>query len=168
MAAEKELLKTPKFTVVEREFASGKSTIIRHPGAVVILPFVDEDQVCLIQNQRKAVDQRLYELPAGTLEPGEPPLKTAYRELAEETGYTASTMTPLLDYFVSPGIMDERMYVFVAQDLTRGEQNLMEDEEIETLVVSFDEVLNWVQAGKIQDAKTIATILYYKEFGLQS
>lgn len=168
MAAEKELLKTPKFTVVERDFANGKSTIIRHPGAVVILPFVDEDHVCLILNQRKAVDQKLYELPAGTLEPGEPPLNTAYRELAEETGYTAQTMTPLLDYFVSPGIMDERMYVFVAQDLNRGQQNLMEDEEIDTLIVSFNEVISWIRTGRIQDAKTIATILYYKEFGFAS
>ena len=158
------LLKTKKFTVVEKEFPSGKSVLINHPGAVVILPFVDDDHVCLITNHRKAIDQKLFELPAGTLEPDEPPLQTAIRELAEETGYTARSIEPLLEYFVSPGIMNEKMYVFVARDLQTGEQNLMDDEEIETLVVPFDDVLKWIQTGKIQDAKTIATVLYYKQF----
>ena len=161
---EKELLNTPKFKVVQKETASGTTAIIRHPGAVVILPIFENGNVCLIRNRRKAVDQVLIELPAGTLEPNEPPAVTAKRELAEETGYRAEAIQPLFDYFVSPGILDERMHAFVATGLTPGPTNLMDDEEIETLVVPLTEALDWIQTGKIEDAKTIATLLFYCRF----
>ena len=156
---------TDKFTVTAQEAAHGSLAVIRHPGAVVILPFVDDQRICLIVNHRRAVNEKLIELPAGTREPGEPARLTACRELAEETGYRATTMEPLFEYLVSPGIMDEKMDAFVARGLVPGQQSLMEDEEIETLVVEMGQALEWIREGKIRDAKTLATLLFFRQFG---
>lgn len=164
MTSQTELLKTAKFSVVQRETSQGSVTHIRHPGAVVILPFVDENRICLIRNLRRTIDSRLIELPAGTLEPDESPTVTASRELAEETGYRAGNIEPLFDYFVSPGILDEKMHAFVATDLTPGTPHRMDDEDIENLVTPWDEAIAMIRRGEIQDAKTIATLLYYAQF----
>ncbi len=114
----------------------------------------------MIRNYRDAVGRELIELPAGTREPGESALETAKRELAEETGYHCKRLEPLLEFFVSPGIMDETMSVFVASELTAGSQELMDDEEIEPLIVEFEEAIQWIRNGKICDGKTIAILLY--------
>lgn len=166
MANDKVLLSTTKFKVVQRDTPDGQSTIIQHPGAVVILPLLNPAEICLIKNLRRTVGRTLIELPAGTIESNEPPLQTAYRELAEETGYTADQITPLYDFYVSPGIMNEKMYAFVATGLQAGEQNLMDDEEIEVITAPFEQAVNWIREGKIQDAKTIATLLYFRHFGV--
>lgn len=165
MTADKILIQTPKFQVIEREFSNGAASMICHPGAAVILPFLDSSRICMITNHRKTVDANLVELPAGTLDLNERPMETAQRELAEETGFIAEHMEPLFDYYVSPGIMDEKMHAFLATQLKRGEQNLMPDETIEPMIVYFSEALNWIKTGRIQDAKTIATLLYYDKFG---
>lgn len=164
MNPEKRLLKTPKFTVVERQLPDRSVPVICHPGAVVILPWIDATHICLITNQRSAVNQQLIELPAGTREPAETPAETATRELAEETGFRAGRIEPLFSYYVSPGILDEKMHAFVARDLSPGETQLMEDEEIDTMIVEFEEAIDWVKTGKICDAKTISTLLYYQQF----
>src|ERR1043166_1254256 len=95
-----------------------------HPGAVVILPFVDEKTILLIRNRRYAVSQILIELPAGTLEKGEAPMNCAGRELQEETGYLAARMKPIGNYFTSPGILSEKMYGFAAYDLKKTQTAL--------------------------------------------
>ncbi len=95
--------------------------IIEHPGAVVIVPILSDGRVCLIRNYRVAVRQWLLEFPAGTLEVGEPPIRTAERELIEETGYRASNIQSLCQFFMSPGILNERMHAFVATGLVEGE-----------------------------------------------
>lgn len=164
MTIDRELLTTPKFTVVQRESPSGSTCLVRHPGAVVILPLLENRKICLISNHRPAVGERLVELPAGTLEPGESPLETARRELAEETGYRAAELTPLISYYVSPGILNERMHAFLATGLTSGPVNLMDDEDIESLIVDFDTALAWTRSGRIRDAKSIATLLFYAQF----
>lgn len=164
MNPEKPLLETSKFVVVERQLQNRAFPVICHPGAVVILPWVDSKHICLITNQRNAVGQRLIELPAGTREPDESPNETATRELAEETGYRAQRMEPLFSYFVSPGILDEKMYAFVAHDLSPGETQLMDDEDIDTMIVEFAQAIHWIGEGKICDAKTISTLLYYQQF----
>lgn len=161
-----ELFRTGKFSVIQREFEGQQKVLVQHPGAVVILPFVDESRICLIRNRRFAVEKTLIELPAGTLEPGEDPIVTAARELAEETGFRSQDLAPIFDYYVSPGILNEKMYAFVARDLVAGEQNLMQDEQIETEIVPFDEAIDLIKGGQIEDAKTIATLLYYKQFGM--
>ncbi|MBK6808954.1 MAG: NUDIX hydrolase [Sandaracinaceae bacterium] len=104
--------------VPDREGRTRTREVVRHPGAVVILPLLPDGRVLLIRNRRFAVNATLYELPAGTREPGEADDVGALRELEEETGYQAATLSPLVRFFASPGFCDEEMIGFVASDLT--------------------------------------------------
>src|SRR5262245_12097541 len=92
--------------------------IVLHPGAVAILPLVDSKNICLLRNRRPITGETLWEIPAGTLEPGEPPDEAAVRELAEETGYQAGRWRKLTEFFPSPGVLSELTHLFLAQDLT--------------------------------------------------
>jgi ADP-ribose pyrophosphatase len=159
------LLTTSKFRVVRETITSdgGKTKtreIIRHPGACVIVPLLDDGRVCLIRNWRIAAGQTLIELPAGTLEPPEPPHVTAERELIEETGYRARKIEFLHAFFLSPGILDEKMHLYVATGLTAGATAREEGEEIENLLVPWDEAIAMIFHGEIQDAKTIVGLLW--------
>jgi ADP-ribose pyrophosphatase len=139
--------------------------VVVHPGAVVILPLLDPETVVLIRNRRFAVDQTLWELPAGTLEaPPETPLSCARRELIEETGYEAAIITELTAFYASPGILTEVMHAFVATDLKPVGQDLDESEQITAHPKPWAEVLAMVRSGEIRDGKTIATLLYYRTF----
>jgi ADP-ribose pyrophosphatase len=164
--AKRELLATSRFRVVEETFdlpdgrAHRRQTVV-HGGAVAIVPMIDDDHVCLIRNRRYSVKKTLVEIPAGTLEGDEPPLACARRELIEETGYRAEQFDELCQFFMSPGIMTERMYVFVARQLTLGATDLDESEQIERLEVSWNEALRMIDSGEIEDAKTIAGLLAY-------
>jgi len=142
--------------------------VVRHPGAAVVLPLVDTDHVCLIRNFRVAVGQTLIELPAGTLEPGEAPAETAQRELREETGYRAQSWTPLHTFYPSPGILDERMVLFLAQNLTAGEAAREDGEQIENLVASWSECDRLIRDGSICDAKTLVGLLLGRQWLAQS
>ena len=160
------LLTTKRFRVIRKKVTSpaGKSHVhetIEHPGAVTILPILEGDRVCLIRNFRPAVGQTLIELPAGTLEPGEEPIVTAQRELAEETGYRAGKLVPLVAFFMSPGILSERMHLFVATELTAGGVDLDAGEEIDNYIVPWRDAMQMAMDGTIQDAKTLAGILLY-------
>jgi len=160
------ILETKRFRVIrQRRTIPGGQTIsretIQHPGAVVIVPLADDGRVCLLRNFRLAVNATLIELPAGTLEPGEAAAIAAKRELAEETGFNADRLEPLAEMLMSPGILNERMHVFVASGLTAGTPAPEPGEEIETLLVSWDAALAMIDDGRIQDAKTIAAILLY-------
>ena len=162
------LLQTSRFRVVAvdrptRDGSTRTREIVRHPGAVLVLPMVDEQRVCLIRNYRLSVDQTLIELPAGTLDREEDPLAAAQRELAEETGYRASGWRHLHSFYLSPGILDERMHLFLATDLAAGDPAREPGEEITNLVTPWDEALRWIQTGEIQDAKTIAALLFYDQ-----
>src|SRR5271154_1480760 len=112
--------------------------LVVHPGAVVILAFVDSTRILLIRNHRYTVGQGLLELPAGTLEKGEDPMNCAGRELAEETGFIAGRLKPMFSFFRSPGILTEKMYAYIAYDLESSTQALEEDEEIELHPVMLD------------------------------
>ncbi|MEN1679263.1 MAG: NUDIX hydrolase [Planctomycetota bacterium] len=171
MDSQKTVLETPRFGVVEHRFQSGDEQLVKysvqHPGAVVILPILEdatEPSVVLIKNYRIAVDQTLIEAPAGTLEPPEPPLKTAQRELTEETGYTAENWTELPGFTMSPGILNERMYCFVAKGLTPGEPAREPGEEIENLVMPIADAIALAERGEIEDAKTLVALLRYHAF----
>ena len=129
--------------------------IVRHRGAVVLLPLLDRDTVVLIENYRPAVRETLLELPAGTREPEESPERTAARELAEETGYTARQLNELHEFYSSPGISDERMHLFVARELTAGEAQREATEQIENRVATRQEIRQWIAQGRIRDGKTL-------------
>jgi len=155
-----------RFRVRRQEHRTADGTlhvreIVEHPGAVVVLPLLSDGQVCLIRNYRTAVGRTLIELPAGTLEPGEPHAETARRELAEETGYRAESMTLLHEFFMSPGILNERMFLYDARGLTLGERHLDAGEQIENLVVTWSEAVAMADDGRIEDAKTLVGILYH-------
>jgi ADP-ribose pyrophosphatase len=162
----KQLLVTSRFRVeeVSQPLPQGglaKRAIVRHPGAVTIIPLVAPDRVCLIRNYRVAVGETLIELPAGTLEPDEPAEVTARRELIEETGYSAGRLTRLHEFFTSPGVLDERMYLFIAEELVDVGAEREPGEQIENLVVPWPTALEMVRRGEIRDAKTIVGLLLY-------
>lgn len=165
---ETQLLTTARFDVVERttDTDSGQTVrrqFIRHPGAVTIIPMVDEDHVCLIQNYRDSVNETLIELPAGTRETDEAPELTAHRELIEETGYQAKSLERLHGFFLSPGILDEWMQLYLATDLILGPAAREAGEQIENMVVPWEQAISLVQEQKIHDAKTIVGLLYYDQ-----
>ncbi len=161
-----ELLVSRKFRVV-RHVATGRDgephvkDVVVHPGAVTILPLLDDGRVCLIKNERIAVGKTLVELPAGTLEPGEDPAATAHRELIEETGFRADRLEKLCEFFMSPGILNERMVLYVAQGLHAGDAALEAGENIEPLLVSWDDAMRMATDGSIEDAKTLVGLLLY-------
>ncbi len=136
--------------------------LIVHPGAVAMLPIVDDDRICLLRNFRATVGETLWEIPAGTLEPGEPPEQAAVRELAEETGYQAAHWRQLREIYPSPGILSERMYLYAALGLTPGPQRLEADEHIEPHIVPWREALAWALDGTIRDAKTLVALLTWE------
>jgi ADP-ribose pyrophosphatase len=160
------LLESRRFTVVEETVVrpAGRTAqieFIKHGGSVAILPLVERDRVCLIQSRRLTVHKTLLEIPAGTREPNETPLETARRELAEETGYRAERMEQLAVFYPSPGISDERMWIFVAHGLTPGDHAREANEEIENLVVSWLDAMEMLERGEIEDSKTIIALLTY-------
>lgn len=142
-----------------------KRELIVHPGAVVILPMIDERHVVMIRNERYAVGETLWELPAGTLEPQEESIEScASRELVEETGYRSRSITKLIEFYSAPGFCTELLHVFVAKDLEHVGQELDECERITVEVTPIEQVVEMIQDNRIRDAKTIATILYYQTF----
>ncbi len=135
--------------------------IVLHPGAVAILALPDPEHVCLLRNRRLSVAEVLWEIPAGTLEPPEPPEAAAVRELAEETGYRAGRWRKLAEFYPSPGILSEHMVLFLAEDLTPGAMDLEADEELAPQIVSRNDALTWALDGTIRDAKTMVALLLW-------
>ena len=135
--------------------------VVVHPGAVCVLPFLDDDRILLIRNYRYAVAQYLMELPAGTLEKNEDPINCAGRELLEETGYLAGRLKSIGNFYTSPGILSEKMYAYAAYDLEEQTAALEEGEEIEVEPTGYNDALRMIQKGEIHDGKTIATLLMY-------
>lgn len=165
-ASQKQVLSTDRFSVFEISDWEGtplpqSKMVIRHPGAVAIIPVLNDGRICLIRNFRIAVGRELIELPAGTREENEPSQETAARELLEETGYRARTLQPLTTLLMSPGILDERIDLFVATELHLETPAREPGEQIENLVVTFQEATEMIRRGEIQDSKTISGLLYY-------
>jgi ADP-ribose pyrophosphatase len=161
------LFETKRFTVVQEDVSRPDGRVagcvyVKHPGAVAILPLLDDGRVCLIRSRRITVGKTLIEVPAGTREPGENPLDTARRELAEETGYQATHFDELAAYYPSPGVLSERMWVYVARGLTAGEPSREPNEEIENLLVTWDEALAMIDRGEIEDSKSLVAILLWE------
>jgi len=142
--------------------AEVRRDVVVHPGAAVVLPLLEGDRVCLIRNQRITVGGELLEVPAGTLEPPAPPEACAARELAEETGYRAQRLRKLAEFYPSPGVLTEKMHLFVAEGLTLGEADLQAGEEIRRVEVPFAQALAWATDGTIQDGKTLVALLLWE------
>jgi ADP-ribose pyrophosphatase len=133
--------------------------IIRHPGASAIVPMSDEGEVVLIRQYRHATGGFIWEIPAGTLEKGEPPLACARRELVEETGFSAQVFYKLGEIVPVPGYSDERIHLFMAKGLRPASQNLDRDELLDVHKVPFNEAINMIKRGEIVDGKSIAGLL---------
>jgi len=159
------------FKVVSQEVAEPdgvrvRRDIVQHPGSIVILAVDDSvkpPRVLLERQYRHAAGARLWELPAGSLEPGENPLPAAKRELLEETGFTARKWKPALRFYVSPGFLTESMHIYLATGLKKGEAQPEDDERIAVRFFPLPQAVQMAVSGKIIDAKTIAPLLWLEK-----
>ena len=148
---------------------SGELEIVRHPGASAVVPFLSDPAgadplVLLVKQYRYAASGYLFEIPAGRLEPGELPEACAHRELLEETGCTATAMARLTSMYTTPGFTDERIHLYLASGLTRGETKHEADEFIELHTFTLSAALKMVELGEIEDAKTALGLLFAAGF----
>jgi ADP-ribose diphosphatase len=138
--------------------------VVTHPGSVVVLPMRPDGKIVLVRQYRHATGQYLWELVAGRMEKGENPRKGAARELVEETGYRAKKFTVFLELFPTPGFLEERMYLLLAEGLTAGEAEPEEDEKLIVRAYSKKQLEEMIRSGKMRDAKSIAGLLFYFRF----
>lgn len=155
-----EKYKSDIFTVTEdcAEDPDGfeiKRAIVQHKGSAVMMAVDDQQRILLVRQFRLPAQQYLWELPAGRLDEGETFLEAAKRELIEETGCRAKHWEELATFYASPGFLAEKMTIYLATDLTAGDSTPMEDERIETRWFTATEVEDWIDSGKIIDAKTM-------------
>lgn len=160
------LLKVYRDDVRLPDGSHGQREYIRHPGAVAIVPLFDDGSILLERQFRYPHHREFIEVPAGKLEPNEPHLETARRELLEETGYTAREWKRLATIHTAIAYTNEAIDLFVARKLQKaGSAQLDAGEFVETLVVAFDEAIAMVKDGRITDAKTVAALLWVKAWG---
>lgn len=142
--------------------ADHERLIVRHPGAVTVVPELDDGRLVLIRNWRVSVQTWLVEFCAGKLEPGEAPENAAARELQEETGHRAGSMRAIGRFLTSPGFADEWMHVFAAEGLEQVPRGLQPGERIEVLTAFPAEVEAWIRRGELQDGKSITAFALWK------
>lgn len=133
--------------------------VVHHPGSAVIVPVFADGTVALVRQYRHPTVRFLLEAPAGTLRRGEAPEDGAARELEEELGVVARSWEKLSEFFVSPGFCEEKMWVYLATDLTETKQQLEDDEILEVVRLPFSQALSMISSGEIEDAKTIIGIM---------
>jgi ADP-ribose pyrophosphatase len=137
----------------------GVREVVRHPGAVCVIPITDDGEIIFVNQFRYALERVTLEVPAGKLEKGEDPMEAALRELSEETGVTAERIEPLDALYTSPALIDEIIYMYIAAGLSQGEQHLDDDEFVNAVKIPLDEAIDMIMSGKILDAKTQLIIL---------
>ncbi len=150
--------------VIEPTGLRATREVITHPGSVVVLPVLDDGRIVMIRQYRHATGQYLWELVAGRKDPEETPKQGAARELLEETGYRAKRFTVFLNVFPTPGFLEERMHVVLAEGLKAGDPHPEEDEKIEVRAYKLKEITEMMKKGRLKDAKSIVGILYYLTF----
>jgi ADP-ribose pyrophosphatase len=138
--------------------------VITHPGSVVVLPVLPDKRILLIRQYRYSTRQFLWELVAGRIDNNETPQRGAARELIEETGYRAKKFRVFLDVFPTPGFLEERMYILLAEGLTPGKAEPEEDERITCKAFTRKEAEQMILRNTIRDAKSVAGLLYYFRF----
>lgn len=138
--------------------------MITHPGSVVVLPVLPDGRIVLIRQYRYAAKQFLWELVAGRIDGEESPKAAAARELIEETGFRAKRFRIFLDIFPTPGFLEERMFILLAEGLSAGEAEPEEDEKIISRAYNRKQLEEMIRSGKLRDAKSIAGLLYYFRF----
>jgi len=150
--------------VIEPSGVRATREVITHPGSVVVLPVLPDGRILMIRQYRHAARQYLCELVAGRIDAGEKPRQAAARELIEETGYCARKFRIFLDVFPTPGFLEERMFILLAEGLTAGVAEPEEDEKIVSRAYNRKQLEEMIRRGKLRDAKSIAGILYYFRF----
>jgi len=150
--------------VIEPSGVHATREVITHPGSVVVLPVLPDGRILMIRQYRHAARQYLWELVAGRIDAGEKPRQAAARELIEETGYRARKFRIFLGVFPTPGFLEERMFIFLAEGLTAGVAAPEDDEKIVSRAFSGKQLEGMIRRGKLRDAKSIAGILYYFRF----
>jgi ADP-ribose pyrophosphatase len=142
-----------------------RRSIVRHAGSAVMMAVDTKKRILLVRQYRLPAGRKIWELPAGRLDPGESPIQAARRELIEETGFRAKKWTKLVSFYASPGYVAEKMTIFVAENLTAGEATPMDDERIEIRWFTARELDAMIRAGKIIDGKTIIGFLMWRRYG---
>jgi ADP-ribose pyrophosphatase len=170
LISSKEVYKCGLFSVTEDQATDGKGyeirrSIVRHVGSAVMMAVDEKKRILLVRQYRLPAGMKMWELPAGRLDPGENPLKAAKRELIEETGNRARKWRKLASYYGSPGYVSEKMTIFLATELTQGEPHPMDDERIECRWFTSAEIDRMLESGKIIDGKTMIGYLLWKRFG---
>lgn len=136
--------------------------IVKHPGAVAVIPITKDDKIVLVEQFRKPLERTLLEIPAGKIDEGERPEVTAIRELEEETGYTTNRLTFVDSFYTSPGFADEHLDIYLTTEISHLEKDIPgdDDEFINIVELSLEEALQHVERQQIHDAKTNYALLY--------
>lgn len=142
--------------------SKGEREIVKHPGAVAIVPFTKDGKMVVVRQFRKPLEKEIYEIPAGKLEQGEDPETCALRELEEETGYTPRKINFITSFYTSPGFANELLYLYEAEDLEEGKAHPDADEFVEMSEISLNEGLELMKNEQIHDAKTAFALIYWQ------
>lgn len=145
---------------------AGKREIVKHPGAVAVIAITEDKKIILVEQYRKALERSIIEIPAGKIEPNEDPELTALRELEEETGYTTKKLQYIQSFATSPGFADEVIHLYLAENIVKVEEkaDLDEDEFVELMHVSLEEMESMITTKQIYDAKTAFAFLWVKNY----
>jgi ADP-ribose pyrophosphatase len=149
------ILNLKHLTVKLPDGNKAKREIIYHPGASAIIPILPGNKVIFVKQYRKAAEKILLEIPAGTLDKNEPPIKCARRELIEETGYKAKHIKKILQFYTAPGYTSEIIHIFLAKGLSQIGKNTEPDEFLKTVILTKKEIQKLYKEGKIVDSKTL-------------